>query len=175
MWELLESLKNLHDEFKELTLDELVAKKVDKCIFRMRDGVQPYNFVNVFGDALRKVDMVTNGHDSYERSLYSLRHYYATERLNEGMSYEKLEEQMGTSAKMLKQHYNHLNVNRMAKELAGGKRGDVSVLTDFIVAGRANMMSLLGATLGVYLTFDEQNIDATQELKKELALQRTLS
>jgi integrase len=175
MWHLLESLKNLHEEFKSLTLDELVAAKVDKCIFRMRDGVQPYNFVNVFGDALRKADMVTNGHDSYERSLYSLRHYYATERLNEGMSYEKLEEQMGTSAKMLKQHYNHLNVNRMAKELAGGKRGDVSVLTDFIVAGRANMMSLLGATLGVYVALEEQNKDATQELKKELAQQRTLS
>ena len=175
MWDLLESLKNLHAEFKGMTLDELVAKKFNKCIFRMRDGVQPYNFVNVFGDALRKAEMVTNGHDSYERSLYSLRHYYATERLNEGMSYEKLEEQMGTSAKMLKKHYNHLNVNRMAKELAGGKRGDVSVLTDFIVAGRANMMSLLGATLGVYLALDVQNSDATQELKKELALQRTLS
>jgi integrase len=175
MWKILPAIKNLQSEFQQITLDELIAKKVDKAIFRMSNGKQPYNFVNAFGDALKLMNKVTNGHDNYERSLYSLRHYYATERLNEGMSYEKLEEQMGTSAKMLKQHYNHLNVNRLAKELAGGKRGDVSVITSLIPPANANMMSLLGAGLGAYLKLEEQNLEATQELKNELVKQRKLS
>jgi integrase len=175
LWRALEGLKNLQKEFDDLTLDELVAKKVDKPIFRMRNGKQPYNFVNAFGDALKKAGMLTNGHDTYERSLYSLRHYYATERINDGFTYEKLEEQMGTSAKMLKDHYKHLKVTRMSKALAGGNRGDVSVIGPYTYPSKANMMSLLGATLGVYLPFEEQNIDATQELKKELVQQRNLS
>lgn len=79
---------------------ELVGRELKQhYVFRMRNGKRPYNFVNSFGDAVRKAGMLTNGRDDDKRSLYSLRHYYATERLYENMSIEKLAEQMGMGLK----------------------------------------------------------------------------
>ena len=42
------------------------------------------------------------------RSLYSLRHTYATFRLKEGMTEGDLSRNMGISIKMIEEHYGHL-------------------------------------------------------------------
>jgi integrase len=166
MWPVLEKLKQLHAELEELTLDELVAGKNEQHVFRMRNGARPYNFVNVFKDGLTAANMLTNGRDENVRTLYSLRHYYATQRLYEGMSYEKLAEQMGTSAKMLKDHYQHLDLDAYAEELTGD--GSNAEFTNYLTPAQANMMSLMGVTTGIYLALQEQNYDATQELEQAL-------
>ena len=168
LWVVLEKLRALHTEFDGMTLDELVASKSEQYVFRMRNGKRPYNFVNSFGDAVRKAGMLTNGRDDDKRSLYSLRHYYATERLYENMSIEKLAEQMGTSPEMIKRHYGHIKPLMYAEELAGGTgEGDSEVLK-YMYPARANMMSLLGVATGIYLPLPEQNEEGTQELEAEL-------
>lgn len=171
MWPVLEKLKQLHTEFNDVTLDELVSGKNEHYVFRMRNGDRPYNFVNVFKDGLTAANMLTNGRDENVRTLYSLRHYYATQRLYENMTYEKLEEQMGTSTKMLKDHYKHLDIDAYAEELTGS--GGNTELTNYLEPARANMMSLMGVTTGIFIPMPQQNYNAMQELEQALLHKNT--
>ena len=170
LWTVLEKLRQLQDEFNEITLENLLSQKNTSYVFRMRNGSRPYNFVNVFGDGIRAANMLTNGRDKHERTLYSLRHYYATERLYEGMTYEQLSEQMGTSAKMLKEHYQHFDLLKMASKLTGDlKIGEnIDEVLNIQKASQANMMNFLGVSTGIYLSIQEQNADAKKELEDEL-------
>ena len=170
IWPILDKLRALQSEYKDITLDELVSRKEDRFIFLTRSGKKPYSFVNVFGDGIRAANMLTNGKDDKARSLYSLRHYYATQRRLEGLSYEDMETQMGTSADMLRKHYNHLSPLMIAERLAGeqGENNGGEIAVNFANLAKANVINLVGLTTGVYLNLDLQNPDATQELKEHL-------
>ena len=168
LWLVLEKLRSLHAEFAELTLDQLVEAKHDAYVFRMRDGDRPYSFVSVFAKGIRQAKMLTNGRDKHQRSLYSLRHYYATQRILEGYTYEELESQMGTSAEMMRDHYNHMKPLMIAEKLAGGSASTDAEYIKYMDPSRANMMSLIAAGTGIYLPLPEQNPDATRELEQEL-------
>jgi integrase len=67
--------------------------------------------------------------DGQNRTLYSLRHTYATfELLRGGTDMHTLSKQMGTSVKMIEQHYGHLKPAQKAdviagKSVTGAKRG----------------------------------------------------
>ena len=54
-----------------------------------------------------------------KRTLYSLRHFYATYRLYKGANIHQLAVQMGTSVGMLEKHYSKLTPMLMADEFAG--------------------------------------------------------
>lgn len=56
------------------------------------------------------------------RVLYSLRHTYASRRRYQGMSFDDLSVQMGTSVKMLEVYYSHFNVSDKANLFAGHVR-----------------------------------------------------
>jgi integrase len=59
-----------------------------------------------------------------KRSLYSLRHTYAhMSILNESMDVYTLAKQMGTSVKMIEQHYGHLKPAQKADVIAGKRMG----------------------------------------------------
>jgi hypothetical protein len=174
LWPLLDKLRDLQDEFKEMTLEELVASKSNKHLFRTRDGKIPYNLVNAFGDCLREAGMDKGDKDGRPRSLYSLRHYYATQRVLEGMSFGLLAKQMGTSILMIERHYSHLKPLMVAEQLAGDIPNDKTAEAEEIrrymnpSPVRADVMNLVGITTGVYLPLVEQNPRATKELKEEL-------
>ena len=51
------------------------------------------------------------------RTLYSMRHTYATEELLAGTDIHTLSKQMGTSARMLEAHYSKLTATMAAKKL----------------------------------------------------------
>ena len=174
LWPLLDKLRELQPEYKDLTLEQLIAKKEDKHIFIMRDGTKPYNLVNAFGDCLRAIGMDKGDKDGRPRSLYSLRHYYATQRVLEGMSFGLLAKQMGTSILMIERHYSHLKPLMVAEQLAGDIPDDKTEQADeirrFMNPGpvRSDVMNLVGATTGVYLPLEQANPAATVELKAEL-------
>ena len=67
---------------------------------------------------MRELDFET-GADGRRRSLYSLRHTYATFALRDGRDIHKLALQMGTSVEMLKQFYSKLSPRMNAAEHAG--------------------------------------------------------
>ena len=174
LWPVLEKLRELQPAFVDLTLDQLIESKSNEYVFRMRTGERPYSFVNAFGDGIRAAGMLTNGKDTQERSLYSLRHYYATQRILEGYTYEELEAQMGTSADMLQKHYNHLSVLMIADRLAGkapssqGQNTQDSEILKYMNPAKSNMMGLIALTTGIYIPLQQQNPSAAKELSKEL-------
>lgn len=52
-----------------------------------------------------------------ERDAYSFRHYYATQRLQKGVSVYSLAENMGTSVQVIEDHYGHLKPEMVGDEL----------------------------------------------------------
>jgi integrase len=55
------------------------------------------------------------------RTLYSLRHYYATQRLDHGVSVYLVATNMGTGINQIQKHYGHTDTRRLAKELMAMK------------------------------------------------------
>ena len=52
------------------------------------------------------------------RSLYSLRHYYATRKIRDDeISVYLLAQQMGTSVKMIEQYYGHIITSDVANKI----------------------------------------------------------
>ncbi len=174
LWPLLDKLRQLQPEYAKLTLEQLVAKKEDKLLFRMRDGNRPYDLVGAFADCLEAAGMSKGDQDGKSRSLYSLRHYYATQRVLEGMSFGQLANQMGTSILMIERHYSHLKPLMIAEQLAGSIPNDKTAASEEILRYmnpspvRNDVISLVGASTGVYLPLVEANAKATKELKDEL-------
>ena len=73
---------------------------------------------------MRDTGLLTCPRTGQDRTLYSLRHTYATfSLLNDGMDVHTLAVQMGTSILMIERHYSHLTP-RLKKEMLTGKRYD---------------------------------------------------
>ncbi|MEJ0027709.1 MAG: site-specific integrase [Rhizomicrobium sp.] len=74
----------------------------------------------------RLIDMMLNfaelrdGPQGIPRSTYCFRHTYATLRLSEGVDVYFLAEQMGTSVKMIEEHYGHVNTIKHADRVLQG-------------------------------------------------------
>jgi integrase len=75
------------------------------------------------------------------RSTYCFRHTYATFRLSEGVDVYFLSKQMGTSVKMIEDHYGHINPVKNAERILQGMPGWEPIATAPKVAaetGRVN-------------------------------------
>ena len=55
--------------------------------------------------------------DNRRRSLYSLRHFYATQRVLNGVEYETLRKNMGTGIMQLQKHYDWVETRQKSVEL----------------------------------------------------------
>jgi len=119
-------LKRIQQRFPNLAkwdFDTLLKKRVDEYVFRLRDGTQTKNLHQTFQQLLRDADLLVGAASEQERTLYSLRHMYATFQLIDGMPIHDLAVQMGTSVVMLEQHYSKLTPELIADKLAGRKYG----------------------------------------------------
>jgi integrase len=105
----------------ELRCNEL-GKKPDKTepVFCHKDGKTIGSFKKGFS-ALVSEASVEFDRNGDRRTIYSLRHTYATFRLHEGVNHYVLARNMGTSVKMLDQHYGHTSNRAMADELTKHK------------------------------------------------------
>lgn len=83
-------------------------------------------------------DILVDPKTGMELVPYSARHYYATQAVLRGWAYERLEKLMGTSADMLRRHYDHADILSHAAELSGhGERSfqeRVDALADRAIA-----------------------------------------
>jgi hypothetical protein len=66
-------------------------------------------------------DGLLNDPDGGRRSLYSLRHFYASQRLLHNVSYEDLRRNMGTGVQQLVKHYDHVLTEQRAAEITKTK------------------------------------------------------
>jgi integrase len=100
-------------------------------VFCNRDGTSVGSFKKSFG-ALLKLAGVETDRNGNKRTIYSLRHTYATNLLEGGVHQFILAKNMGTSTAMLERHYGHTSNVASAAELTKGGRvsgdGQVKVL-----------------------------------------------
>ena len=118
-------LRRIQSRFPELaglSFDDLLNARVDEYVFRLRDNTRTAHLHQSFGQLLRDTDLLIGTASERPRTLYSLRHTYATLELYKGRNIHQLARQMGTSVAMLEKHYSKLTPMLMANEFAGERR-----------------------------------------------------
>lgn len=109
-----------------MTFEELIKAQLDVPVFRLPDGTVTKNLRQTFKLLMKDTGLLKCPRTGQDRTLYSLRHTYATfALLNDGMDVHTLAVQMGTSIPMIERHYSHLTP-RLRKEVLTGKRYDLS-------------------------------------------------
>jgi integrase len=98
-------------------LNAVIEAKVDRLIFRLPAGEQISNMENIFRNLMVRSNMRLDG-SGQTRTLYSLRHTYATFALASGVDIHTLARQMGTSVGMIERHYSKLTPMMNAEKLA---------------------------------------------------------
>jgi len=115
--EILKRIQATHENIAVMTLDELLEMKLAQRVFRFKDGRKPFEMNKVFRRLLEEMNLV-KGQAGTDRTLYSLRHTYATQELLAGTDIHTLARQMGTSVVMLERHYSKLTATMAAEQLA---------------------------------------------------------
>jgi integrase len=101
-----------------VSFETLFAERVPHLVFRFSDGYQPQSLVGTFRKLLRDSGLLKDGQGK-TRTLYSIRHTYATlDLLRGGMDIHTLARQMGNSAAMIERHYSKLTATMAAERLA---------------------------------------------------------
>ena len=122
-------LKRIHsrtEAIKHIPFDEMIKQKWDLPVFCLPDGTVTEHLRQTFKAFLKDADLLTCPKTGQDRTLYSLRHTYATFALiNDGMDIHALAKQMGTSVPMIERHYSHLTP-RMKKDMFTGRRYELS-------------------------------------------------
>lgn len=98
-------------------LSDVIDAKLDRLVFRLPCGDQPTNFENIFRGLMKFSGLWKDSGDK-KRTLYSLRHTYATFALADGVDIHTLARQMGTSVGMIERHYSKLTPMLSAEKLA---------------------------------------------------------
>jgi integrase len=117
----LDVLQRLHarqTDIQHLSFDELLQQRVTHKLFRFSTGYHPHSFVGTFRRLMRDSGLALTA-DGQNRTLYSLRHTYATlELLRNSTDIHTLSRQMGNSAAMIEKHYSKLTATMAADRLA---------------------------------------------------------
>ena len=174
-WRIFEVMRQMSPDIKDIPLEEVLKQRLAKKVFRLSDGTLPDNWNKPFRQWLEETELLNCPVTDKERSLYSLRHYYATQRLLEGIPIHDLAQQMGTSVLMISKHYSHLTALMKAKQFAGTLSTDGTSETAEIKAIMAaqmvnhNVLSLvqLGTQMTVPLVLQSAPLkdDFEQRLK----------
>ncbi len=125
----IDYLKRIHsrtDAIKNIPFYDMLKQKVDLPVFCLPDGTVTEHLRQTFKAFLKDAGLLKCPKTGQDRTLYSLRHTYATFALvNDGMDIHALAKQMGTSIGMIERHYSHLTP-RMKKDMFTGRRYDRS-------------------------------------------------
>jgi integrase len=113
--------RRLHSRQRDLdnvSFDDIFTERCTKQVFRFSTGYQPPNLNGAFGRLMRDSGLLRDI-DGKKRTLYSLRHTYATLALLTGdVDIHTLARQMGNSVLMLERHYSKLTATMAAERLA---------------------------------------------------------
>ena len=141
------------------TLDDLIAAKSTERVWTTRQGsvAALANLNRAYNKLLEELDLKI-GADGLERTLYSWRHFYATQDLERGVSTHALSKQMGNSTTMLDKHYSkyspllnaelHSGRTTKKKNKTAPTSNPATLAFDMLKAGKLTEKELLAA-LGV--------------------------
>jgi integrase len=114
-------LKRLHArqlDIAEMSFETTLESRMPHLLFRFSDGHQPHSLVGTFRRLMRDSGLALDANGD-NRTLYSLRHTYATlEMLRGEVDIHTLSKQMGNSAAMIERHYSKLTATMAAERLA---------------------------------------------------------
>ena len=100
-----------------------IATDSDDPVFSTKKGKQSISLYDApVADLLTFSGLLYSSNGS-RRSIYSFRHTYATFRLMEGIDVYFLAKQMGTSVKMIEDHYGHITPAKNAERILSGIPG----------------------------------------------------
>ena len=91
----------------------------DDLVFGNKEGNPVANFGKTFKTILTDTNLLFDS-EGRVRTIYSLRHFYATQRLSsktKPIPMEVLAQNMGTSPQMMFTHYRHLTTHNFAEIL----------------------------------------------------------
>ena len=132
---VLQRIQSRFPDLAKFTFDNLLRKQIDQYVFRLGNGKTTKNLDASFKQFLTHYEMLKDKLGDQNRTLYSLRHTYATMALlKDGISIHDLAKQMGTSVLMIERHYSHLTPSMKADVLAG-KRYDKSISRQQLLNG----------------------------------------
>jgi integrase len=121
------SLQRLFDLRKE-ELDG-VRPSPNEYVFLSRLTGKPYTSFKTSFNSMLKYCGIELEKDGLNRTIYSLRHFYGTQRLKGNISPYILAKQMGTSVEMIEKHYSHVLTKdriKLIKESVNKKRSDTT-------------------------------------------------
>lgn len=117
----LDRLRKLTPAWAKGTFEEFLKKRHRAYVFRVADKDMTTAFGKMFARLLEGLDLLYDTRNGKQRTMYSLRHYYATMALTYNrMTVYNLARHLGTSVAMIEQHYGHVELRRLAHEIAGG-------------------------------------------------------
>lgn len=99
------------------------ATKPDDFVFSTHQGTRAKGLYNGLIERLLIQSGLLHSSSGSRRSTYCFRHTYATFRLTEGVDVYFLAKQMGTSVKMIEDHYGHVNPVKNADRILQGLPG----------------------------------------------------
>lgn len=124
-------LRQMNPQWAKLSFEEFLKKRVDAYVFRVKDvdakGKEVWKdmsqtFGRMFTRYLDRVGLLHDSTTNKPRTLYSLRHMYATFALTyDRMTVYTLAKHMGTSVKMIEDHYGQLLLRDKAAQIAGDR------------------------------------------------------
>ena len=113
----------LNPRIRAADFDALIASKSAEPVFvtRLGEAATVYNLNRAFNALLVELDLKT-GADARTRTLYSWRHFYATQDLERGVTTHALSRQLGNSTEMIDRHYSKYSPLLNAELHSGRKR-----------------------------------------------------
>jgi integrase len=115
---VLERLHGRQRALAEKSFETTLKERVTRKVFTFSDGYQPPSLNGTFRRLMRDSGLLKTA-EGQNRTLYSLRHTYATlEMLRGGVDIHTLSKQMGNSAAMIERHYSKLTATMAAERLA---------------------------------------------------------
>jgi integrase len=168
--------------------DALINSKSDELVFTTSLGecTTIHNLNAHFNSLLDELDLKT-GADGRQRTLYSWRHFYATQDLERGVSTHALSKQLGNSTAMLDKHYSKYSPLINA-ELHSGRRKHsgaqqahtaptVALAFQMLAEGtlsEAALLASLGVGRGDYTATEEIALLSLQAKRNEQISEQTL-
>lgn len=99
------------------------ATKPEDFVFTTMEGKPARTLYHSLIEGLLTESELLNSSSGSRRSTYCFRHTYATFRLTEGVDVYFLAKQMGTSVKMIEDHYGHITPVKNADQILKGLPG----------------------------------------------------
>jgi hypothetical protein len=123
VWPVLQDIRNLLAWIAANATEDYRRNNPRGYLFaRPSDGLLPTKFAGVFADVLNHLGLRRDPVSGGFRTLYSCRHFYATQSLMDGVSITFLAENMGNSEAMIRKHYNHVITDLRSGQLTGSQR-----------------------------------------------------